>query len=103
MLAPPDVAGIIGMLEGGHPQVHLREDPIPMWLPWTESERRFAATRFAEGDASAQDAFEQVVESLPDLQVVVIRTSLVPTVKGLLEARGFKLASVDGEYSILWR
>jgi hypothetical protein len=103
MLAPPDVAGIIGMLEGGHPQVHLREDPIPMWLPWPEAEQRFAATRFAEGDVSAQAAFERVVESLPDLQVVVIRTSLVPTVNGLLEARGFKLASAEGEYSILWK
>jgi len=103
MLAPPDVAGIIGMLEGGHPQVHLREDPIPMWLPWSESERRFAATRFADGNASAQGAFEEVVKSLPDLQVVVIRTSLAPTVKGLLEARGFELGSVEGEYTILWR
>src|SRR3989304_3386318 len=60
---------------GAHPAVPPREDPIPSWLPWAESERRYAATRFAEGDASAQDAFEQVVESLPDLQVVVVRQS----------------------------
>ena len=103
MLAPPDVAGIIGMLEGGHPQVHLREDPIPMWLPWSESERRFGATRFAEGDVSAQWAFEEVVASLPGLEVVVLRSSVLPGVADLLAARGFATVAVEGEYSILWK
>jgi len=103
MLASPDVAGIIGMLEGGHPQVHLREDPIPMWLPWSESERRFGATRFAEGDVSAQWAFEEVVASLPGLEVVVLRSSVLPGVADLLAARGFATVAVEGEYSILWK
>ncbi len=103
MLAPPDVAGIIGMLEGGHPQVHLREDPIPMWLPWAEAEQRFAATRFAEGDVSALAAFERVVASLPGLQVVVIRTALIPHVSGILHTSGFIHSVEEGEYTILWK
>lgn len=74
-----------------------------MWLPWPEAEQRFAATRFAEGDVSAQAAFERVVESLPDLQVVVIRTALIPQVSGLLETRGFIHTVEEGEYSILWK
>jgi len=74
-----------------------------MWLPWTESERRFAATRFAEGDAGAQQAFEAVVVGLPELEVVVLRSSLLPKVSDLLEERGFAQTLVEGEYSILWK
>ena len=103
MLAPPDVAGTIGLLQGGYPQVHLRGEPLRMWLPWSESERRYAATRYAEGDMQAQQAFVDTVERLPDLRVVVIRTSVLPNVAALLETRGFNDSTAEGDFTILWK
>lgn len=103
MLAPQEVAGVIGLLRGGFPQLHLRRDPMRDVMPWHEAEARWAAAHFADGDAAYEAEFRQVLSEIDDLRIVVLRTDMIPSVADELGRLGFEPQIVQDRYTIFWR
>ena len=102
-LAPPDIAGVTGMLRGGYPQVHLGKDPLREWLPWDEAEARAGASFFVAGDGSRWEDFVLVVEALEELRTIVIDEDRIPDVSEVLDTQGFLRLTSAGGYVIYSR
>ena len=103
MLAPPDIAGAIGMLSGGYPQMHLQNRPLLEWLPWAVAQNREWASYFSDGDAAKEESFRLVVEETDELRTIVIRNDRVPDVLDLFESIGFAVQHQTGIYTVLSR
>lgn len=102
MLAPPDIAGVTGMLSGGYPQLHLRNRPLLEWLPWDDAQNRQWASYFADGDSNKEEYFRQIVEETDELRIIVLGNDQTLKVAGFLESQGFVNEERIDRYTVYW-
>lgn len=103
MLAQEEPSGVIGMVRGGYPQLRIRVEPMHGWLSGSEGEGRLAASDFTGGDLAQEDAFRAVVESHPELSIILIRQEPFKLVAEFLRSHGFLYQLELGEHVIVWR
>ena len=104
MLAPPKIAGVTTMLEGGHPQLHHgKRKPLFDWISWGRAERRAWASYFTEGEGHLDEYFRIVVDETPQLSVIVIHSRVVSEVQSFLTSYGFEAQEMIDDYIVYWK
>jgi hypothetical protein len=104
MLAPPSIAGVTTMVEGGHPQLHLGK-PFPLFdlMSLEEAESRAWASFFTEGNEQHDETFRSVVDRYPEIVVIVINKRVISEVETFITSRGFIAQETIEDYTIYWK
>jgi len=80
MLAPTNLAGTVTMLSGQYPQLISRNEGIRAWLFYRnrseEAQLRIKASNFVNGDNPQFDSFKKIVIMYPDLQSIVMVSTI---------------------------
>lgn len=103
MLAPPDIAGVVGMLKGGYPQLHFGNRPLLEWMAWNDAQSREWASYYADGDSTKEAYFRSVVEQLGKLRIVILGNGQVSDVSDFLISQGFVNQMKLEGHTAYWR
>jgi len=112
MLAPPEIAGKVSMIESAHPQMRIREIAERVWLysqeRKEEAEMRIEASNFCDsGNAEKKQYFLDLLTQYgKDLRSVVMIDDVFgqnPGLENFLAENGFTHYKALEGYVVIWR
>jgi len=107
MLAPPNLYGLIPMVDGFHPQIRTRHGGNRFWLSEADMILREGASEFAGGRFAYIQAFEELLQT-GLLKTIVLREEIfagsnAEKVKSILREYGFVYQKRLEGYRIFWK
>lgn len=108
MLSPPDLFGVIPMIDGFHPQVSTRNDANNLWLTKNRENRvRIHASRFIAGEPEFIGDFARLIQANIIQTIVfhekIFNDPIVQRVNFLLKKYGFNHKQTVGDYIVVWK
>jgi hypothetical protein len=107
MLAPPELCGLIPMIDGFHPQTRTRKDGNRTWFSTEERVIRENASNFTAGNLRYLKSFSQLLKEDIVRTIVLRKTIFDGPLEGktkiILQRNGFTHEKEVGDYLIVWK